>query len=332
MTKNLPKLIVILGPTAVGKTALAINLAKKFKGEIVSADSRQVYKKIDIGTAKPTKKETGDVPYHLIDIIWPDQEFNVAIYKKLALRKIKEIQKKEKLPFLVGGTGLYIQAIVDNIEFPRVSPQKNLRKKLELRTEKELFKIYKKLDPEGAKFIDKKNKRRLIRAIEVCKMEGSSFWKKRKIGKPLFDVLQIGLLLEKESLKEKIRERIEKMFKMGLEQEAKKLIKKYDWSPALQTIGYQEWFSFAKASKNKKKISLPLTKIEREKIKETIQLHTIQLAKRQMTWFKRHPTPQPKRRTSSLRGGQVRCGAVKKIHWLKNYKEAEKLVKNFLLK
>ena len=310
MAKDLPKLIVILGQTAVGKTKLAIKLAKKFNGAIVSADSRQVYKKMNIGTAKPTKKEMRGIPYHLIDIIWPDQEFNVVIYKKIALQKIKETQEKRKLPFLVGGTGLYIQSIVDNIKFPRVSPQKKLRKKLELRTEKELFKIYKKLDPEGAKFIDKKNKRRLIRAIEVSKVGGFPFWKKRKKGKPLFDVLQIGLLLEKECLKEEIKERIEKMLKMGLEKEVQGLVKKYGWFPALQTIGYQEWFSLVKASENKRKISFSLTKNEREKVKEKIQLHTIQFAKRQMTWFKRD----------------------KRIKWIKNYKEAEKLVKNFLLK
>jgi len=135
--KNIDKkLIVILGPTASGKSKLAIKLAKKFNGEIVSADSRQVYKKMNIGTAKITRKEMKNIPHYLIDIINPNQEFNVAIYKKLAIKKIKEIQKRGKLPFLVGGTGLYIQAVVDNLNFPMVSLNKELREKLEKKTEK----------------------------------------------------------------------------------------------------------------------------------------------------------------------------------------------------
>ncbi|MCD6402377.1 tRNA (adenosine(37)-N6)-dimethylallyltransferase MiaA, partial [bacterium] len=160
MKQKLPKLIVILGPTAAGKTDLSIKLAQKFNGEIVSADSRQIYEEMNIGTAKPTKKETQGIPYYLIDFLKPNKEFNVALYKKLAIFAIKEIQKKGKLPFLVGGTGLYIKAVVDNLKFPRVLPQKKLRKSLEKKNEKELFRIYKKLDPIGAKFIDKKNKRR----------------------------------------------------------------------------------------------------------------------------------------------------------------------------
>jgi tRNA dimethylallyltransferase len=308
--KNLQKLIVILGPTASGKTDLAIRLAKRFNGEIVSADSRQVYKEMDIATAKPTKtEETKGVPYYLIDILPPNREFNVAIYKKLAVQTIKEIQKNGKLPFLVGGTGLYIQAVVDNTQFPRVPPQKKLREKLEKKTAKELFKIYKKLDPKGAKFIEKQNKRRLIRAIEVCKVTKKSFWEQRKKGKLLFDVLQIGIKLSKNELKKRIKKRIEKMFKLGLEKEVKKLAKKYGWKiPPLQIIGYQEWSSFAKASEDKQDYFSSLTQKEKREIREKIKLHTLQFAKRQMTWFKRD----------------------KRIKWIRVYSQAEKLVKNFL--
>src|SRR4030042_4963350 len=180
MSKNLPKLIVILGPTASGKSDLAIKLAEKFNGEIVSADSRQIYKEMVIATSSPcleVKKSkfkiqneneklkikkirksilVDGINHYLINIIKPNQNFNVAIFKKLALEAIKKIQNKGKLPFLVGGTGLYIQAVVDNINFPKIPAQKKLRKKLEKKSEKELFKIYKKLDTEGAKFIDKK--------------------------------------------------------------------------------------------------------------------------------------------------------------------------------
>jgi tRNA dimethylallyltransferase len=305
------KLIVILGPTASGKSEMAIKLAKKFNGEVVSADSRQVYKTMDIATAKPLQSQkylVKGIPHHLIDIVYPDQEFNVAIYKQLAIKAIKDIQKRKKVPFLVGGTGLYIKAVVDNIEFPSVPPDLKLRQKLEKKSVQELFKIYKKLDREGAKFIDKDNKRRLIRAIEVSKITGKSFWRQRKKGKPLFNVLQIGIKLAKETLRARIIKRIQKMFKSGLEKESKNLIKKYGWIPTLQTIGYQEWSSFVRTSEDKKRIFFPLTKNEKEEVKNLIIQHTIQFAKRQMTWWK----------------------SDKRILWVKNYKKAEELVKEFL--
>ncbi len=287
-----PKLVVILGPTATGKTGLAIKLAKQFNGEIVSADSRQIYKEMAIGTAKPTKKETRTVPHHLIDFISPNKDFNVALYKKRVLKTIQEINKKGKIPFLVGGTGLYIKAIVNNIDFPKVKPNKKLRRQLEKKSAEELFRIYKKLDPKGAKLIDKNNKRRLVRAIEVSKLTKKPFWVQRKKQASLFDILQLGIKLPKKELEKRISKRTDKMFKLGLEKEVKRLKKKYMKSPLLQTIGYAEWFQ------NK----------DEKKIKEAIKLHTLQFAKRQMTWFKKD----------------------KRISWIKNYKEAQKLTKNFL--
>ena len=303
------KLIIILGPTASGKTNLAIKLAKKFDGEIVSADSRQVYKEMDIGTAKPEKSQISslksqkylvkEIPHYLINAVFPNEEFNVAIYKRLATKAIKDIQKSGKLPFLVGGTGLYIWSIIDNLKFPKVPPQERLRKELEKKSLKELFEIYKNLDPEGAKYIEKENKRRLIRAIEVCKVSSKSFWKQRKKKKLLFDVLQIGIKLPKGDLKKRISERVKKMFNLGLEKEVKTLVKKYGWDiKPVQTIGYQEFKDFFEK------------KIEREEVKEKIILHTLQFAKHQMTWFKRD----------------------KRIHWIKNQKEAENLIKEFLKK
>jgi tRNA dimethylallyltransferase len=284
----LPKLIVILGPTASGKTDLAMRLAKAFNGEIISADSRQIYKEMNIGTAKPKAKI---IKHHLIDIIRPDEDFNASLYKKLATKAIKNVLKKRKLPFLVGGTGLYIKAVVDNVFFPKVPPQKKLRKELEVKTVKQLFDIYEKLDPEGAKFIEKSNKRRLIRAIEVCRVTKKPFWKQREKKEAMFNVLQIGINLSKNELKKRVIKRTDKMLKQGLEDETKRLLKKYKNSPLLQTIGYREWFE-----ENSK-----------SKVKEKIATHTLQFAKRQMTWFKRD----------------------KRINWIKNYKQAKILVKNF---
>ena len=289
-----PKLIVILGPTASGKSEMALSLAKKFKGEIISADSRQIYKEMDIGTAK--LKNNQKVVHYLIDIKKPNQEFNVALFKKSAIKIIKDIQKRGKMPFLVGGTGLYIKAIVDNLNFPTAVPQLKLREKLEKKSLKELFKAYKKLDPKGAKFIDKDNKRRLIRAIEVCKITGKPFWEQRKKEEPIFRVLQIGIKLPKKLLRNNIEKRVEKMFKDGLEKEARNLAKKYGLIPPLQTIGYQEWKEFFEG------------KINKEEVKKLIIQHTNKFAKRQMTWFKRD----------------------RRINWVKNLKEAEKLIKDFL--
>jgi len=288
-----PKLIVILGPTATGKTGLAIKLARQFNGEIISADSRQIYKEMAIGTAKPTKKELKAISHHLIDFIGPDKDFNVALYKKRALKAIQSINKKGKIPFLVGGTGLYIKAIIDNFSFPEVPPQKKLRKELEKKEIKELFKIYKKLDAEGAKFIDKNNKRRLVRAIEVCKATKKPFWQQRQKQEPILNVIQIGIKLPKKELEKRISKRTDKMFKLGLEKEVKRLSKKYSKSPLLQTIGYREWFE----NENRKEI------------KENIKMHTMQFAKRQMTWFKKD----------------------KRINWIRNYKKTKRLVESFLI-
>ena len=294
MDKNkLQKLIVILGPTGSGKTELAIKLAKKFNGEIISADSRQIYKGMDIGTGKATKKQTQKIPHYLVDIIKPSQKFSAALYKKLAIKAIKDIQKKGKIPFLVGGTGLYIKAVVNNIEFPEIKPQKKLRKELEKKTTEQIFKIYKKLDTQGAKFIDKQNKRRLIRAIEICKATKKPFWEQRKKAKPLFNVLQIGIKTEKEKLKIKIEKRSKKMFRIGLEKEVKKLVKKYGWKTwSMQTIGYQEWEPYFRKE------------ITKKELQQIIALRTCQFAKRQITWFK----------------------SDSRINWIKNQKQAEKLI------
>ena len=152
-----PPLIAVVGPNTSGKTSLSIKLAKKFDGEIISADSRQVYKGMNIGTGKATKQEQREIKHYLLDVASPKKEFNVSHFKKQALAAIEKIQKKDKLPFLVGGTGFWIQAVVDDIDFPHVKPNKKLRRQLAKKTAKQLFQLLKKLDPKRAKTIDKKN-------------------------------------------------------------------------------------------------------------------------------------------------------------------------------
>lgn len=264
-----PKLLVIVGPTASGKTDLALFLAKNFNGELVSADSRMIYKGMDIGTNKP--KEF----HHMVDIVSPDDDFNVALYKEAALKKIMDITERGKLPILVGGTGLYVRSIVENLHFPAIKADKKLRQKLEKKTEKELWEMYKKLDKEGAEKIDRNNKRRLVRAIEVSLLSKEPFFKERK-GEQLFDVLQIGIKVGKNELKERIDRRVDLMFKQGLEKEVKKLSKKYGFDiPPMQTIGYREWQDYSKGL------------ISKEEVKEKIKANTLKFAKRQMTWFKK---------------------------------------------
>jgi len=197
------------------------------------------------------------------------------LYKQKAIEIINQIHERGHLPILAGGTGLYIKAIVDNLDFPTVAPNYKLRNKLEKKSLEELYEEYKKIDKEGAKQIDKDNKRRLIRAIEVCLATGEPFFKERK-GAQLFDVLQIGIDIPKKELDKRIEKRVNKMFEQGLEKEVKKLYKKYGYTiPIMKTIGYQEWENYFKGLETK------------EEVKKRIVSNTIAFAKRQMTWFKR---------------------------------------------
>jgi len=305
------KLIVILGPTASGKSELALYLAKKFNGYIISADSRQIYKYMDIGTAKPCQAQSAkrkaqnyinieDIPHYMIDIINPDQEFTVADYQKQVYSILNSRFKVQdsKLPFLVGGTGLYISSIIDGLKIPRVPPDKTLRKKLNKFSVQKLFLKLKDLDPKLAKTIDKKNKRRLIRALEVCIKTGRPMSAQIKKELSSFDILKIGIKLPKKELHKQIDKRVDQMIKKGLVEEVKKLHQKgYGWSlPSMSGLGYKEIGLYLQG-----KISL------NEAIK-LIKLHTRQYAKRQMTWFKRD----------------------RRIKWVENKKEAEKLTKEFL--
>ncbi|MAF20789.1 MAG: tRNA (adenosine(37)-N6)-dimethylallyltransferase MiaA [Parcubacteria group bacterium] len=291
------KLIVILGPTGSGKSDLAIKLAKQFNGQIISADSRQIYQEMDIGTAKVTEKQMQGIKHYLIDIVKPDQEFTLAQFKDKAIKTIKQIQLNNQLPFLVGGTGLYIQSIVDNLQIPEVKPDKKLRNQLERKTNQQLYNQLKKLDPQSLKVIDINNKRRMVRALEVCLITKKPFSQQKQKGPALFNLLQIGIKLDQKNFEQKVAKRIEQMIKTGLVEEVRKLIKKYDTGPhSLDSIGYQEIIDYLE------------DKISLEQAKQLIKLHTLQYARRQMTWFKRDKT----------------------IKWIKTYSQAVKLIKEFI--
>jgi tRNA dimethylallyltransferase len=292
-----PKLVVILGPTASGKTDLSIKLAKKFSGEIVSVDSRQVYRGMNIGTGKITKKEMRGIPHYLLDVASPKKRFTVAEYKTLAEKAIKKIQKKNKIPFLVGGSGFYIQAVVDNIQIPKVKPDWKLRVKLGKKPVSELYKMLRKLDPTRANRIDKNNPRRLIRALEIVLKT------KQPIpplfqNKPDFETLFLGVKRGKKELENLIEKRLLKRLKAGMIDEVKKLHKSGVSWKRLEEFGLEYRY-----------IALYLqNKMTYNEMIERLQKEIEHYAKRQMTWFKKD----------------------KRIKWVKNYPQAEKLVRKHI--
>lgn len=290
------KIIVILGPTASGKSALAVKIAKKIGGEIISADSRQVYKGLNIGTGKITKKEMDGIPHHCLDIVSPKKIFTVADFKKYAEKAIEKIFTKNKTPIIVGGTGLYIQAVVDNIVLPEVKPDWKLRKELEEKTTEEMFAILKRLDPERAKNIDAKNPRRLIRAIEIATVLGKVPNLEARL--PGWEMLQIGIKLSNEELKNNIDKRLVHRLKKGMIAEAKRLhLQGLSWK-RMDELGleYRYLAKFLKGEISKKEMI--------EKLKSEIWQYT----KRQMTWFKRD----------------------KRINWISKENQAKKFIKEFL--
>ena len=303
----LPKIIVILGPTASGKTDLGLVLAKKFNGEIVSADSRQVYKTMDIGTAKPVgewEKErkvyiVDGIPHHLIDVVDPKKDFSLADYKALATKSIETILSRKKLPLVVGGTGLYIQALVENLDIPKVEPDKHLRAQLEKKKLSELAAMLEKIDPDTAEKIDLKNPRRVLRALEVVIQSGESIFKQQTKSNPIYEALQIGIDLPRAELYERINSRVDGQIAEGLVEETKKLSKKYKWSlPSMSGIGYKQIGFYLRGE------------MTLSQAVEVLKRDTRRYAKRQMTWAARD----------------------KKIIWIKNIDSAavEKMIKEFL--
>lgn len=269
------KVIVILGQTATGKSNLAVNIAKKINGEIISADSRQVYTGLDIGSGKVTKKEMAGIPHYLLDVANPKRKFTVAQYKKLADEKIIEIIKRKKVPIIVGGTGFYIDAVVNNIILPEVKPDIKLRKKLEKKTEIGLLKILKKLDSNRAKTIDTKNKVRLVRAIEIAQALGKVPVLKKE--SPKYEFIKIGIYAPIDLLKKRIEKRLLVRIKTGMLLEAKKLHKKGISWKRMEELGLEYRFMALHLQR----------KITKKEMIEKLNIAINQYAKRQMTWFKR---------------------------------------------
>ncbi|MCX6721458.1 MAG: tRNA (adenosine(37)-N6)-dimethylallyltransferase MiaA, partial [Candidatus Staskawiczbacteria bacterium] len=268
--------------------------------------SRQVYKGMDIGTAKPLDLE--GVPHWMLDIKNPNQLYSVGEYKKDAIKIIHQILKRKKLPILVGGTGLYIKAVAENLDIPKVEANPLLRTKIEREIQKNgldfVFKKLIKLDPEAAYIVDPKNPRRVIRALEITLLTKKPFSRQRKMGSPLFDVLEIGVSMPEKKLRDRINQRVGQMVKNGLVEEVKELIKKYGADQqAFDAIGYREIIEYLNPEKNGAGNKTTL-----EQALENIKINTWHYAKRQMTWFKKD----------------------KKIHWIDNQKDASRLIDTFL--
>ena len=289
------KLIAIVGPTASGKTALGIHLSQKLGGEVISCDSRQVYKGLDIGTGKATKKEMAGVPHHLLDIASPKRQFTVDDYVRLAHRAIGSVCQAGKVPVVVGGTGLYIDMLAGRMSYPNVPPNEKLRARLAEKTPAQLFATLEKADPARAKTIDPRNPRRLVRALEIAEALGAS---PAPAPNPNFEVLWLGINPGEKKLRENIRKRLKSRMEAGMLAEARRLHKRGLSYRRMEELGL-EYRYLARLMRG------ALT--EREFLAELEQAIR-GYAKRQNTWFKRN----------------------KDIRWVGGKAEALKLAKEFL--
>lgn len=275
------KVVVLIGPTAVGKTNLSIELAKKFDGEIISGDSMQIYKGMDIATAKISKEEMQGVPHHLIDIVEPDESFSVAQFQELVRKKITEITSRGKVPFIVGGTGLYIQAVLYDYQFQETATDTAFRTKLEEMAQAEgtltIHDMLNKVDPEAAAAIHHHNVRRVIRALEVFHVTGrklSDIQKEQK-QESLYDAALIGLTMERNVLYERINKRVDQMLEIGLLEEVQHFYEKgIRDCQSIQAIGYKEIYKYFDGL-----LSL-------EDSIEELKQNSRRYAKRQLTWFR----------------------------------------------
>ncbi len=276
MKRNTIPIIIVVGPTASGKTALAVELARRYDGEVISADSRQVYRGLDIGTEKTTQKEMCGVRHHCIDIASPRRTVSAAQWARHAERAVASIRKRGKLPIVAGGTGFYIDTLLYPDILPEVRPDAILRKKLEKENAATLFAMLKKLDASRAKSIDPHNKRRLIRAIEIAHALGRVPKMKKRV--PRFNALWVGLAPDMRALEKKLKTRLEKTIKKGLVAETRKLIKQGLSKRRVNELGLEYRIALAHIE----------GRITKEQMKQEMLTALMQYAKRQMRWFARN--------------------------------------------
>ncbi|MFR1671336.1 MAG: tRNA (adenosine(37)-N6)-dimethylallyltransferase MiaA [Candidatus Gastranaerophilaceae bacterium] len=272
------KVIAVVGPTASGKTAFAVDLANKINGEIISADSRLVYRGFDIGTAKPTKAEMQEIPHYMIDIVEPECDYTAALYAREASKIIDSIISRGKTPIVAGGTGLYFRLLLENYVMPEVEPNYDLRKELEKYSSEDLHNMLSGLDAESAAKIYSTDKKKLIRALEIVKTLGKPISEVRGVSDESdYEVEWIGLNFPREELYDRINRRVDVMIDMGLVEETKNLLKKHgNISNIINTIGYREITKYLNA-----KMSL-------EEAKNLLKQNTRNYAKRQLTWFRKN--------------------------------------------
>jgi tRNA dimethylallyltransferase len=306
----LPRVVFVVGPTSSGKTALGLRLAKLLNGEIINADARQVYRDVSIGTGKPPGKRlkkghrgmylVEGIPHYLMDFLPPDRTYTVAEWRESAMKAIHGIIRRKKLPIVVGGTGLYVSALIDNYQFPGVEPQPAMRAAFESKSLEELVRALLTADPGAADVVDLKNKRRVIRAFEVVTFSGLKFSEARGKAEPLVHSLLVGIQRPPEELYARLGQTIDEMMAHGLVDEVRTLLHKgiSPDAPAMTSIGYTDIARYLRGE-----LSL-------EAVTTLIKLRTRQYTKRQITWFKRD----------------------KRIHWAKDEDQAVRLVKRGLFK
>ncbi|MBI4450187.1 tRNA (adenosine(37)-N6)-dimethylallyltransferase MiaA [Candidatus Uhrbacteria bacterium] len=305
----MPKVVVVVGPTGSGKTDLALRIARVFDGELIAADSRTVYRGMDIGTAK--SKE----PHHLVNVRNPNEPYSVSEFKADAERLIREITQRGKLPIVVGGTGLYIRALVDNLTIPEIPAQPKLRESFEKKSNRALLTLLRTLDPVTVKTIDRKNKRRIIRALEVCIFTGQPFSALRVTGEPLFDFLEIGIQRTRTALYRRIDQRIRAMFRAGLVTEVQRLLARYGPGiEPLRGIIYRDVVEWLQKQIQSTSSTSPYfhgrenTVRSLRGLQQCIMYANHRYARHQLMWFKRD----------------------QRIHWVRTVRQTERLVREFL--
>lgn len=278
-----PKVIVIAGPTASGKTALSIELAKTIKGEIVSADSMQIYQQMDIGTAKPEEKEKQNIKHYMLDIIKPNERYSVADYKKEAKKAIRTILSKGKTPIVVGGTGLYINSLIDEIDYPKLETDLSYRKQLENLVQKEglqnLYEQAKQIDSKAMEKISPNDQKRILRVLELYHQTGKTKTQLEAESRkePEFDYKLFAITRNRENLYQRINQRVDQMIEKGLIDEVKNIYACYQEFPtSMQALGYKEVVEYLKGNINK------------EEMIEEIKMESRRYAKRQLTWFRKN--------------------------------------------